>query len=290
MKNLNVNCPTFETKIKERYDKLSKGQKRICDYIQSNPNTFAFMTAAEVANAVDISESTVVRFAKALGYSGYSELVRAFQENLKTRLTTTERFERSKSLADEKDIIKEIMFSDMENIKNTALHFDVNKLKRAVKQIKAARTIYIIGNRSSKMLAEYLYFYLSLIFDNIHLMSHGPNDIYDELINVSEKDVLVAFSYPRYANATIAAIDFAYQKKVKIIGFTDGLDSPIAAYSDLLLTTNHTMATFIDSLAAPISLTNALILALTMDEREKVKRKFDELEKVWAENAIYNRA
>ncbi len=291
MKRSQLNSVTdFEKIIAQRYSSLSKGQKKIADYIKLNHDAFPFMTAAKVAEAVGVSESTVVRFAKTLGYKGYVELTRTFQDNLKKRLTTAERFERSLPIIDKDNIVKAVMLGDVQNIKNTIHDFDDAIFKRVVKKIKNARKIYIIGNRSSTMLAEYLYFYLNFIFDNLCLMSHGPNDIYDELINANEKDVLIAFSYPRYANATLAAVNFAYQKKAKIIGFTDNLNSPISEYSNLLLTTKHDMPTFIDSLVAPISLINALIIALTADDRERLKRKFDELEETWTKNAVYKRS
>ncbi len=279
----------FEKLITKRYNQLSKGQRAIADYIKKNSDDFSFMTAAEVGAAVGVSESTVVRFAKALGYQGFTDLSRAFQESLKKRLTTRQRFERSTSQDDENNTVKAIMHKDVENIKSSIEQLDAEVLDEVVKQIKESRKIYILGNRSSKILADYLYFYLNFIFDDVHLMSKGPNDIYDELVNIGDEDLLVVFSFPRYARATYAATEFAFQRQANIIAITDDLDSPINEYCNLLLTTKHNMSTFIDSLVAPMSLLNALIIALSKDNSDILKDKFDILEEVWAKNEVYKK-
>ncbi len=274
-------------KIDDAYPKLSKGHKKIADFIKVEYNQMPFLTAAKVAELVGVSESTVGRFATTLGYAGFPDLQRAFQKTVQKRLTTAERFELSKDIRVENDYIKRVMRADIVNIQKTADNLDLDTLKRAVQAIRKSKKLYILGSRSSIILAEYITFYLNFMHDSVHLLSRGANDTYDEVVNVAEDDVLIVFSFPRYSNRTFEVVEFAKRQKATIIGITDSLEAPLVPYSDHILTAKYDMSTFIDSFVAPMSLVNAIIFMLAADERAKLTEKFDLLETLWSLNDVY---
>lgn len=277
----------IQNRISVNYDKMSKGHKRIADFILREFDRVPFMTASSISKMVGISESTVVRFANALGYTGYPGMQHAFQESIKNRLTTTQRFELSKDLTSEDNIIRKVLKSDIDNISKTAVTIDAEVLKKVVHEIRSARKVYILGKRSSKVLAEYFAFYLNFIVEDIHLLSSGASDLFDELINIDARDLLIVFSFPRYANRTFEVVQFAKRQQATIVGITDSVDSPLVEYAKYTLTAKHDMSTFIDSLVAPMSLVNALIIALTVGQRKELKRKFDILEETWDLYDVY---
>lgn len=276
-------------RIQSNYTKLSKGQKIIADFIFENYDKVAFMTAATLGKSVGVSESTVVRFADALGYDGYPNLQRALQESIKTKLTTVQRFELSKDLDTEENIIKRVMNSDIDNIRKTIDTLDAKLIQDAVSDINKARKVYIIGLRSSKVLAEYLAFYMNFILEDVHLIPYGANDAFDQLIHLNDKDLLIAISFPRYSQRTFEVVEYAKQKGTTILAITDSITAPLAPFAHYTLTAKYNMTTFIDSLVAPMSLLNSLIIALSMTKKEHIKQNFDVLEKIWAENQVYSK-
>lgn len=275
-------------RIETNYLGLSKGQKRIADYILANYDKVAFMTASSLGDVVGVSESTVVRFANALNYEGYPQLQKALQESIKTKLTTVQRFELSKDQDIGENYLKQIMASDMENIRRTMDAVDEEMIQKSVDALHDARKVYILGLRSSSVLANYLGFYLNFILDNVSIVPSGANDLFDQLLNITEEDVLITFSFPRYSKTTYEVVDFAKAQGAKLIGITDSKSSPLVPLSDYYMTAKYNMNTFIDSLVAPMSLVNALIIAVSICEKEKVKNTFRKLEGIWDEYKIYN--
>ena len=275
-------------RIQLNFSHLSKGQKRIADYILNNYDKVAFMTAATLGDAVDVSESTVVRFANALGYGGYPKLQGALQESIRTKLTTVQRFEMSKALDSNTDIYKKIMNQDVENIRRTSESLDIDLLDKISNLIHSGKQIYVLGLRSSSVLAQYLGFYLNFEVDNVHIIPSGALDAFDQIINITKEDVLIAITFPRYSNQTHKLCLYAYDKQVPIVAITDGVMSPIAGISDHVLMAKSDMTTFIDSLVAPMSVINALILAIGMKKREQLNDKFKSLEVLWKASQTYS--
>ncbi len=272
--------------IDDKFAMMSKSHKKIAQFIKAEFNKMPFLTAAEVAKLVKVSESTVVRFAASLGYSGFPGMQRAFRETVQSRLTTAQRFELSKdSVAD--DHIKRVMRADIDNIRNTANDLDVAVLKTVVKEISRAKKLYILGSRSSIILAEYIAFYLNYIHGDVHLLSRGANDSYDEVVNIEPTDVLIVFSFPRYSNRTFEVVEFARTQNAKIVGITNSMDAPLVQYCDHVLTAEYDMSTFIDSFVAPMSLVNAIIFSLAADAGDTLSQKFDLLENLWSLNDVY---
>ncbi len=274
-------------RLDDKWATLSKSHKKIAAFVKSDFNRMSFLTAAKVAKFVGVSESTVVRFAAALGYSGFPDMQRAFRETIQSRLTTAQRFELSRDGGVADDDIKNVMRADIDNIRNTANDLDVAELKQAVKAIRKGRKLYLLGSRSSIILAEYSAFYLNYIHGDVHLLSRGANDTYDEVVNIDCEDVLIVFSFPRYSNRTFEVVEFARERGATVVGITDSQTAPLVQYSDYVLTAKYDMSTFIDSFVAPMSLVNAIIYLLADDQRAQLTEKFDLLESLWTLNGVY---
>ncbi|BEP29047.1 MurR/RpiR family transcriptional regulator [Helicovermis profundi] len=275
-------------RIEENYIRLSKGQKRIAEYILENYNKVAFMTASVLGDIVGVSESTVVRFANALGYDGYPKLQKGLQESIKTKLTTVQRFELSKENDPSENYIKKIMSYDINNIKKTIDMLDEDLIKKIGDSIHSAKRVYILGMRSSSVLANYLGFYLNFIREDVNIISIGVQDVFDYLFKIGEDDLLIAISFPRYAKQTFEIVNFAKSRKAKLVGLTDSELSPLYQLVDDCLIAKYNMNTFIDSLVAPMSLINALIISLSIENKDSVEKNFNDLENLWNEYKIYN--
>lgn len=274
--------------IQLKFSRLSKGQKLIAEYILKNYDKAAFMTAARLGNSVGVSESTVVRFANELGFSGYPKLQKALQELIKNKLTTVQRLELSNDYVMEGHALKGVLKADMENIRATLEKINYNTFEDVVNKIFEAKRIYIIGLRSSTALAEFLGFYLNIILKNVRTVSYGISDIFEQMINVSEGDLVIGIGFPRYAARTIDALGFAKDRGAEVVAITDSLLSPLAAKTDYTLIAQSNMASFVDSLVAPLSVINALIIAVGMREKENIADTFGNLEKIWTEYNVYS--
>lgn len=274
--------------IQVKFPRLSKGQKLIAEYILRHYDKAAFMTAAKLGSNVGVSESTVVRFANELSFSGYPKLQKALQELIKNKLTTVQRIELSNDFITQENALKGVLKADMENIRATLEKINHKTFEDVVNSLFKARKIYIIGLRSSTALAEFLAFYLNLILDNVNVVAYGVSDIFEQMINVSEEDVVIGIGFPRYATRTIEALAFAKSRNADVVAITDSLLSPLAARADYTLIAQSNMASFVDSLVAPLSVINALIIAVGLREKEKISRTFSTLENIWEEYQVYS--
>ena len=273
-------------RIRQQYITLSKSHKKIADYILSNYDKVAFMTASSLGKKVNISESTVVRFAGSIGYDGYPELQRELQESIKSKLTTVQRFEMSKG-HNESDYLTKIMMGDIYNIRHTIDHVDVDMINIFISKMIGARKVHILGLRSSSILANYLGFYLNFILPDVHVVRETAQDVYDQLLNMTSEDVLVAFSFPRYSKRTYDCVDYAITNNIPILGVTDGLNSPLFEKTEFCLTAKYSMNTFVDSFVAPMSLMNALIIGTSI-KKEGVENNLERLERIWEDYGVYN--
>lgn len=273
-------------RIRQRYLTLSKSHKKIADYILENYDKVAFMTASTLGKNVNISESTVVRFANAIGYEGYPQLQKELQETIKTKLTTVQRFELSKE-HQEAEYLTKIMINDMDHIRQTIDQFDYDLIDKVIDEIINAKKVYILGLRSSSVLANYLGFYLNFILPEIHIIQESAQDVYDQLLNLSEDDVMIVLSFPRYSKRTYDCVNYAIKKKATIIGITDGMNSPLYEKVKYCLIAKYNMNTFIDSFVAPMSLINALIIGVSI-RKEGVEKNLEKLERIWDDYGVYN--
>ena len=276
--------------IEARFDRLSKGQKSIARYILNHYEKAAYMTAAKLGNLAEVSESTVVRFANELGFEGYPELQRALQELVRTNLTSFQRVEVSDSIIGDKNVLDQVLLSDAEKIRKTLETIDKDAFDKAVDNIIGAKRIYIIGVRSSATLAGFLHYSLQMIFDNLTLVqTTSGNEMFEQIMNIEEGDVMIAISFPRYSKRIIKAVEFAKRNGANVVALTDRATSPIAADADQLLTANSDMASFVDSLVAPLSIINAIIAALARKKRDELTERLRKLEEIWDEYDVYDK-
>ncbi len=275
--------------IEENYDGFSKRQKLLADYIVKNYDKAAFLTAAKLGSTVGVSESTVVRFATELGYKGYPGFQKALEEMVRTKLNSIQRMEVTYGRITQSEILESVLHSDIDKIKLTLANIDQNAFEMAVDTILNARKIYIVGIRSCAPLAEFLSFYLNLICDNvISVHTNGSSEIFEQMIRISEEDVIIGISFPRYSMRTLKALEFASNKKAKVITLTDSIHSPINLYSSCNLIARSDMASIVDSLVAPLSVINALVVALCMKKQTEVITTLETLEEIWDEYQVYS--
>ncbi len=273
--------------IQSKFHKLSKGQKIIAQFIMNNYDKAAFMTAAKLGEKVGVSESTVVRFANAIGYSGYPQLQIQLQEMVKTRLTTVQRIEMSSDFSNEESVLQNVLKADIENLRATYDEIDVEVFEKVVKSIVEAKSIYILGLRSSTALSEFLGFYLNLIRDNVHVVTYTIGDIFEQLFRIGEKDLIIGIGFPRYSSRTIKALEYSKSRGAKVVALTDSLLSPLSSSSDYTLIAKSNMESFVDSIVSALSVLNALIIAVGLKEKKNISQNFSRLENIWENYNIF---
>ena len=277
-------------KIDEGYPKFSKGQKKLADFIREDYDKAAFLTAARMGEEVGVSESTVVRFATALGYDGYPGFQKALGELVRTKLNSIQRMEVTYGRISQGEILTSVLQSDIEKIKMTMASIDHEVFELAVDTILNAGRIYVIGNRSCAPLANFLCFYLNLVCRNVTVVNtNGSSEIFEQIIRISEEDVIIGISFPRYSMRTLKALEFASNRKAKVITLTDSVHSPITLYSSCNLIARSDMASIVDSLVAPLSVVNALVVALCMKKQKEVISTLETLEQIWDEYQVYSK-
>ncbi len=276
--------------IHNRMDTFSKGQKRIAAFIVSSYDKAAFMTASKLGKKVNVSESTVVRFASELGYDGYPSMQKALQELVRNRLTSVQRLEGAGDRLGTQDVVSMVLQSDLESIRMTGEALDRSELDRAVQTIMDARNIYIVGVRSSAAIALYMSHYFRNIFDNVRLVSStATSEMMEQMLHVGEHDVVMGISLPRYSSRTVKLLKFAKDNGAKVVVITDSTDAPTAQYADHTLLAKSDMVSVVDSLVAPMSLVNALIVAISRRREQELSGVFENLERIWEEYEVYER-
>ncbi|MCI5753473.1 MAG: MurR/RpiR family transcriptional regulator [Clostridiales bacterium] len=276
------------TVISRETSGFSKGQRAIAKYILEYYDKAAFMTAGKLGHAVGVSESTVVRFASELGYEGYPEMRKALQEMIRNRLTSVQRIEVAKEMLDDSNVVRTVLSSDIDKLHATMDGVSQEDFDLAVEMILAAHNIYIVGMRSSTCLANFLNFYLNLLMDNVRtIQDTAISEIYEQIIHIGEGDLFIGVSFPRYSSRTANAMKFAKRRGAKALGITDGEASPFIGVADLNLFAKSDMVSFVDSLVAPLSLINALIVAIGVRSRENLPDIFQKLETIWSEYSVF---
>lgn len=276
--------------LQHRASSFSKGQRILANYITEAYDKAAFMTASRLGKTVGVSESTVVRFAVELGYDGYPSMQKAMQEMVLNRLTSVQRIEVANDRIGNQDVVSMVLQSDADKLRQTAELVSRDEFRAVVEKIKSARRIYILGARSAAPLANFLGYYLEFMFNNVRLItSSGASEVFEKLMGLNEEDVLIAFSFPRYSAATIKGAQYSRTTGATVIGFTDSRLSPLGQNSDYVLVAKSDMVSLVDTLVAPLSVVNALIVALTAGQEHVLSKKFDALERVWEEYNVYEK-
>ncbi len=276
--------------IQENMNTISKGQKRIAAFILDSYDKAAFMTASRLGKKVGVSESTVVRFAAELGYDGYPDMQKSLQKMIRNRLTSVQRIEVTNDRIGDQDLVSMVLQSDMEKIRLTLEELDRDAFDHAVKAIVSAKRIYIIGVRSSAAIASFLGFYFNLIFDNVVNVTAGTaSEMFEHLLRVGEDDVVIGVSFPRYSSRTVQAMSFARDRKATTVAITDSEASPLAPICKYTLKARSDMASFGDSLVAPLSLVNALLVAVSRAKNDDLANTFQTLERIWEDYGVYEK-
>ncbi len=278
-------------KIEEIYPELSKSHKKIADFVLNNYEKAAYYTAAKLGAETDISESTVVRFAMHLGFDGYPEFQDALQEDIKGQLTSLQRMEVASYRMASEDVLTKVLSDDRASIKETLAGVSREDFNKAADAINKADKIYIIGIRSSAPLANFIYFYFKMVYDNVILIdTASASEMFEKAYRIKKNDVCIAISFPRYSKTVVNTLKYVKDKGAKVIAITDSTTSPIVPHSNYVLTAKSNMASFVDSLVAPMSLINALIVQSTMERRDEVLGAFSELESIWDKYDVYEKA
>lgn len=278
------------TKIQSELPGFSKGQKQIARFILEHYDKAAFMTASRLGVTVGVSESTVVRFATELGYDGYLHLQRALQEMIRNKLTSVQRMEVAGDRMGGRDVLQTVLHADTDMIRVTLDEIDRDAFQGAVDALMGAKRIYILGVRSSSALASFLGFYFNLLFENVTLVhTNSVSEIFEQVLRVGPGDVLFGISFPRYSKRTLSAMKYARDRGARVIALTDSQLSPLARVADHVLLARSDMASFVDSLVAPLSVINALIVAVGMSRRDEIEHTFNKLERIWEEYDVYEK-
>ena len=285
---MNGNTNDLTSRINECYGSLSKGQKILATYITDNYDKAVFLTAAKMGQVVGVSESTVVRFATHLGYKGYPEFQKALEEMVRNKLNSIQRMEVTYGRISQSHILETVLQSDQEKIKDTLEHIDEHAFELAVDTIIKAKHIYIVGIRSCAPLAAFMAFYFNLMFENVTLLqTNNSSELFEQMVRISKDDVIIGISFPRYSMRTLKAMEFANNRNAKVITLTDSVHSPMNLYSSCNLIARSDMASIVDSLVAPLSVINALIVALCMKKQGQVVKTLETLEDIWNEYQVY---
>ena len=283
-----ANTNDLLNRINHKYSSMSKGQKLLATYITDNYDKAVFLTAAKMGEIVGVSESTVVRFAMSLGYKGYPEFQKAMEELVCNKLNSVQRMEVTYGRISQSEILQTVLQSDEDKLKTTLEKIDHTAFDMAVDTILAAKTIYIIGIRSCAPLASFLSFYLTMMFDNVRLIhTNSASEIFEQMARIGKEDVIIGISFPRYSMRTLKALEFANNRSAKVITLTDSIHSPMNLYSSCNLIADSDMASIVDSLVAPLSVINALIVALCMKKQKEVARTLTMLEEIWEEYQVH---
>ena len=278
------------TKIQSELPGFSKGQKQIARFILEHYDKAAFMTASRLGVTVGVSESTVVRFATELGYDGYPHLQRALQEMIRNKLTSVQRMEVAGDRMGGRDVLQTVLHADTDMIRVTLDEIDRDAFQGAVDALMGAKRIYILGVRSSSALASFLGFYFNLLFENVTLVhTNSVSEIFEQVLRVGPGDVLFGISFPRYSKRTLSAMKYARDRGARVIALTDSQLSPLARVADHVLLARSDMASFVDSLVAPLSVINALIVAVGTSRRDEIEQTFNKLERIWEEYDVYEK-
>ena len=269
---------------------FSKGQRLLANYITEYYDKAAFMTASRLGKTVNVSESTVVRFAVELGYDGYPSMQKAMQEMVLNRLTSVQRIEVANDRIGNQDVVSMVLQSDADKLRQTAEMVNRDDFRASVQAIRSAKRIYILGARSVAPLASFLGYYLNFMFDNVRIITaSGASEVFERLVGLTSEDVVIAFSFPRYSAATVKGAQYSRATGATVIGVTDSQLSPLGQHCDKVIVAKSDMVSLVDSIVAPLSVINALIVALAAGQEQTLKRTFDALEQVWEEYNVYEK-
>ena len=275
--------------IENKFHDFSKGQRLIANYIEEHYDKAAFMTAAKLGETVGVSESTVVRFATELGYGGYPQLQEALQEMIRNRLTSVQRMEVGDALIGSDNVLTKVLQTDIDTIRRTLDEANPEMFKKAVQTIVNSRRIYIMGIRSATAIASFMSYYFTHIFDDVrNVDTASTSAIFEQMLRIDEQDVFIGITFSRYSKRTYKAAEFAKSRGTKVVAITDSMSAPICEVADYVLVAKNDMVSYVDSLVAPLSMVNALLVAIGLEKKDEIRETYEEFEKIWEEYNVYD--
>ena len=278
------------TVLKSKESEFSKGQRLIARYIMQSYDKAAFMTASKLGKTVGVSESTVVRFAVDLGYDGYPSMQKAMQKMVLNHLTSVQRIEVASNRIGDQDVLSMVLQSDIDKLRRTAETVNRDEFQASVNAILNAKRVYIIGVRSVAPLANFLGYYLNYMFRNVHIVTaSGTSEMFEKIVGINSQDVVIAFSFPRYSTATVKTAQYCRSTGANVIAITDNPESPLGLCADHVICAKSDMVSLVDSLVAPLSVVNALIVAIAAKREKEVQRTFETLEHIWDQYHVYEK-
>ena len=276
------------TRINEHYSKMSKGQKAISAFIYDHYDQAVFMTAAKLGETVGVSESTVVRYAMFIGYDGYPEFQRDLEDWVQNKINSVQKIGAKYGKSTQSEILTSVLEADIEKLQDTIHNLDPVAFETAVDIILEARNIYIMGVRSCEPLADFLHFYLNMVRGNVMLLkTTSMSETFEQMLRIDDQDAMIGISFPRYSMRTLKAMEFANDRNAKVITITDSIHSPMNLYSSCNLLARSDMVSIVDSLVAPLSVINALVVAICLKRPEEVKKSLKDLEEAWNNYQVY---
>ena len=277
------------TLLQEKTPTFSKGQRLIAKYITQSYDKAAFMTANRLGKTVGVSESTVVRFAVELGFDGYPSMQKAMQEMVLNRLTSVQRIEVANDRIGDQDVLSMVIHSDIDKLRQTGENVDRQQFLSAVNAVLGAKRVYILGVRSVAPLANFLGYYLNYMFNNVHIITASGTEMFEKIVGINSRDVVIAFSFPRYSSSTAKGAQYCRSTGATVIGITDSRISPLGQNCDCVLEAKSDMVSLVDSLVAPLSVINALIVAIASKREKELSQTFDALEHIWDQYHVYEK-
>ena len=277
-------------RIKMKSATFSKGQRLIAKYIEEHSDKVAFMTASRLGATVGVSESTVVRFATEIGYSGYPALQQAMQEMIRSKLTSVQRLEMTSSNIAPERLLDAVLEQDIDILRRTKETVNREDFYRAADALQRAQRVYILGAGSSLALATFLSHYFRLVFDTVHLVeATSEATILQQMIHAGEGDAIIAISFPRHSKKAAKPLQYASDRGVSTIAITDSPLSPLARHASHVLLARSDMVSFVDSLVGPLSLINALIVTVAIRRKGEVADTLRKIENIWDEYGVYEK-
>ena len=278
----------LEKKLRQKALYLTRSQRKLLEYILSHNDESVFLNVEALAKKVEVSEATVVRLSKALGFEGFPEFQKELRLFFRNKLTTTARLQKTvKKVTTEVDILTKVLQGDIHNIDETLKQVSAREFKAFVKSIESAERVIIIGLRSVYSLAVFFGVAMEFLQKNVWVIQPGIGDMWDRLMGLKKGDLVIGISFPRYTQQTVNVLRFAKQKGIKTLAITDSLISPLAQYADHVLTAQYRMDSFIESFTAPFSLINSIVTALGVANKKRTMTSLKKLEMVWKDHQIY---
>ena len=268
---------------------FSKGQRLIAKYILEYYDKAAFMTANKLGKTVGVSESTVVRFAVELGYDGYPKMQKALQEMVLNRLTSVQRIEVANDRIGDQDVVSLVLQSDIDKLRQTGETVSREDFSASVNAILGAKRVFIMGGRSAAPLANFLGYYLNYMFNNVHIITTSGTEMFEKIVGVTSSDVVIAISFPRYSSSTVKGAQYCRSTGATVIGLTDTRLSPRGQNADHVLVAKSDMVSLVDSLVAPLSVINAMIVAIASKRERELTSTFNALERIWDQYNVYEK-